>query len=78
MTKAEFIQHIKNHMKNCKNSWINQYFTVDGHKVGLKMWMDRTKASVYRFEIDGLQTPSAHDLTQKNTVAFIEDYLSRA
>lgn len=78
MTKAEFMQHIKDHMKNCKNSWINQYFIVDGHKIGLKLWMDRTKASVYRFEIDGLQTPSAHNLTQKNTLAFIEDYLSRA
>lgn len=78
MTKAEFLELVKAHMKNCKNSWINQYFTVDGHTIGLKLWMDRAKASIYRLEIDGLQTPSAHDLTQKNTLAFIADYLNRA
>ena len=78
MTKAEFLEAVKNHMKNCKNSWINQYFTVDGHTIGLKLWMDRTKASVYRFEIDGLQTPGLYELSQKKTIEVITDYLNRA
>ncbi len=78
MTKAEFMQHIKDHMKNCKNSWINQYFIVDGHTVGLKLWMDRTKASIHRMTIDGLQTPGHYDMTQKKTIEVIADYLSRA
>lgn len=78
MTKAEFLEAVKNHMKNCKNSWINQYYTVDGHKVGLKLWMDRTKASIHRMTIDGLQTPGLYDATQKKTIEVITDYLNRA
>lgn len=78
MTKAEFLEAVKNHMKNCKNSWINQYYTVDGHTVGLKLWMDRTKASIHRMTIDGLQTPGLYDATQKKTIEVITDYLNRA
>ena len=78
MTKAEFIELVKAHMKNNKTMWFNELNTVDGHTVGLKLWMDRTKASIHRMTIDGLQTPGLYDLSQKKTIEVITNYLNRA
>lgn len=78
MTKAEFLEAVKNHMKNCKNSWINQYFMVDGHKVGLKLYMSIKTATINRLEIDGLNAPSLYDLTQKKALETIDEYITRA
>lgn len=78
MTKAEFLQHIKNHMKNNKNSWINQYFFVDGHKIGLKLYTGTKTTTINRLEIDGLMTPSFYDLTQKKVLETIDEYMTRS
>jgi len=77
MTKAEFIELVKAHMKNNKNSWFNEINVVDGHNIGLKLWMDRTKASIHRMEIDGLNTGGIYEMTQKKTIEVITDYLNR-
>ena len=78
MEKAEFLQEVKNHMKNNKNSWINQYFIVDGHKIGLKLYMGTKTATINRLEIDGLNAPSLYDLTQKKAIETIDEYMTRS
>ena len=77
MTKAEFIELVKAHMKNNKNSWLNGIYLVDTHNIGIKLWMDATKASIHRMQIDGLQTGGIYEMTQKKTIEVITDYLNR-
>lgn len=70
MTKEEYLQDVKNHLRNNKNEWYNKRVLVDGHSVGLKFF----GKDMQRMEVDGIQYGGLYDIpTQKAFLKTISD-----
>ncbi len=70
MTKQEFLNKVKTHMRTRKNEWFNEMNEVDGHMVGLKLY----GKSIQNMTIDGMSTGGMWDIpTQKKVLEIISE-----
>lgn len=69
MTKAEFLEMAKLHMRNNKNHWLNGTYIVDGHLVQIKMF----NKYIQIMYVDGLYCGGCEFKTQKAVIEYLQE-----
>lgn len=74
-TEADFVSHVRKHMRTMPNDWLIECCTVDNHAVKLRLY----GKSIAELDIDGLAYGGLWDMsTQKEVLRYLTESLHHA